>query len=282
MFELTVPYITTHPFDEGWVPDSEKMPNKSTIWYRQLESFRDYKRFQGEDCDELRMGEENARKRTNQGEVLGVIFQQLGSSTILSLGSGKGFHEQAIAHVLPDANVIASDVYYRKTIKESDNFTRIPLDISKYEDYKNALRKWKPDSILIYTAISVITDDELRNIVNVSRGAGVKHIVLYTAEEMRILNLLKYCLMQAKISMLKKSAVNRGYLRSAQAMRKMFRSGGYIPLLDKIITKESKFLSSIKGSQRFMIFEEKKVGQKDGSSDRDFSKIDFGIFEHTN
>lgn len=282
MFALTVPYITTHPFDEGWVPNKELKPNKKVIWYRQLESFRDYKKFQGEDCDELAMSEENARKRIAQGKELGSIFQQLGGDTILSLGSGKGFHERSIAHALQDVSVIGSDVYYRETCQENNNLTLTPLDISKCEDYKRALDKWRPDSILIYTVISVITDEELQNIVNISREKGVKYIVLYTAEEMRALNLIKYCLTQLKIKILKKNVVNRGYLRSVQAIRKIFYNGGYAPLLDKIITKENEFVSLIKGSQRFIIFEDKKAEHKNSLSDENFSNVDFGVFEHTN
>lgn len=280
MFKYSVPYYTTQPFDAGWNPAPENTPDKNNIWYRQLDAFRDFKRFNGEDTDKMDMDEANKAKRIQQGLALSKILDCLKTKKLLSLGSGKRFHEKTIAEHLPATDVIASDIYYREEEQASENLFLYPLDLSDQDAVKKALKKWEPDSLLSYTSVSVITDSELKNLVELAAQSKVKYFILYTAEEMRLLNLITYT---AKLILWKATGrkyVNGGYFRSYGQIKNIFKESDYILTLNKIISQSPSWLDHLKGCQRLMIFSLASVSSSKPSKNI-LNKVDISVFEHS-
>jgi hypothetical protein len=161
------------------------------------------------------------------------------------LGGGTGQLEARIADQLL-VNITVGDIYMRQS---TPRVNHIYLDLTDVDALANALEHY--DTCIISNALSPLTPTELLSLFFVISNSGVKKIIIYSAEDIRIVNAIFSFLKGTVRRVFRRKAMWLGYLYSGRFVKRLNESLGFC-VTSYVVPPERGIFSQIWGSTYFL------------------------------
>lgn len=246
-------YQSSQALDEGFVPQED--PGRE-IFYRTVDWGR-YKEFKKHVGGEI----STAQGRRYDRHAAEIIKLLRNSEEILSLGGGTGSLEKRLFKLNPSLKFTVSDIYHRETAQDI-NF--LLLDMTDLDALTKALYGF--DTVLIVNAISPLYPNELTKMIDVIARSDVKSVVVYSAEDLRLVNAIFGFLKNIIHWLIKKKSMWIGYLYNSTYVSSLLKSRGFERTCFEI-SREKGFMAPIWGNAYVAKFSR-------GHNDHDDDKIE--------
>lgn len=206
-------YYSTQALEEGFIP--KETPGKQ-IFYR-TSDWNIYKSMKGHDSGNLSVAERERAGR--HAQELHKIF--INNERIISLGGGTGQLEKHLAAIL-NINITIADIYPRTP---SPGINHILLDMTDLEAVRKTIEGYS--TIIISNAMSPLIPSELFSLLKTIAESNVSKIVIYSAEDLRIINAISSFLKKVSRLCLGRQAMWLGYLYNGKYIKKIIEKYGF-------------------------------------------------------
>jgi len=244
-------YYSTQALEEGFIP---KADSYSKIFYR-TDDWQKYKLFKGHISGDL-TNQQRQRYDRHANEISKLLE---GSTKVISLGGGTGALEKRLIKMRPSLHFTVSDIYERDPTK---NIDFVILDMTDLRALANQLDSF--DTVLIANALSPLEPVELSNLFNVISKSKVQDIIIYSAEDIRLINYLIGILKIGINFFLRRRTMWIGYLYSSFHIKEILRQNKFTRQHFEY-SREYGFYSKLRGSSYLAKFT-KISGDKDKKS----------------